>query len=72
MPRVGFEPTIPVFKGAKTDHALDRGGHCDQSVRPCPQANLCRHPPIFNVCLQIKELHMHTMLWMAKLDKRTQ
>jgi hypothetical protein len=24
MTRVGFEPTIPVFELAKTDHALDR------------------------------------------------
>jgi hypothetical protein len=24
MPRVGFEPTIPVFELAKTVHALDR------------------------------------------------
>jgi hypothetical protein len=24
MPRVGFEPTIPVFEGVKTVHALDR------------------------------------------------
>jgi hypothetical protein len=24
MPRVGFEPTIPVFEQAKTVHALDR------------------------------------------------
>jgi hypothetical protein len=24
MPRVGFEPTIPVFNRAKTFHALDR------------------------------------------------
>jgi hypothetical protein len=24
MPRVGFEPTIPVFKRAKTVHTLDR------------------------------------------------
>jgi hypothetical protein len=24
MPRVGFEPTIPVFERAKTDHARDR------------------------------------------------
>jgi hypothetical protein len=24
MPRVGFEPTIPVFEGAKTVHASDR------------------------------------------------
>jgi hypothetical protein len=23
MPQVGFEPTIPVFKRAKTVHALD-------------------------------------------------
>jgi hypothetical protein len=33
MPRVGFEPTIPVFERAKTVHALDRsatvvGGFC--------------------------------------------
>jgi hypothetical protein len=25
MPRVGLEPTIPVFERAKTVHALDRG-----------------------------------------------
>jgi hypothetical protein len=24
MPRVGLEPTIPVFEGVKTVHALDR------------------------------------------------
>jgi hypothetical protein len=24
MPRIGFEPTIPVFDGAKTFRALDR------------------------------------------------
>jgi hypothetical protein len=24
MPRVGFEPTIPVFERAKTVHVLDR------------------------------------------------
>jgi hypothetical protein len=24
MPRVGFEPTIPMFERAKTVHALDR------------------------------------------------
>jgi hypothetical protein len=24
MPRVGFEPMIPVFEGTKTVHALDR------------------------------------------------
>jgi hypothetical protein len=24
MPRMGFEPTIPVFERAKTVHALDR------------------------------------------------
>jgi hypothetical protein len=23
MPRVGFEPTIPAFEGAKTFHAID-------------------------------------------------
>jgi hypothetical protein len=25
MPRMGFEPKIPVFERAKTVHALDRG-----------------------------------------------
>jgi hypothetical protein len=24
MPRVGFDPRIPAFERAKTDHALDR------------------------------------------------
>jgi hypothetical protein len=24
MPQVGYEPTIPVFERAKTDHGLDR------------------------------------------------
>jgi hypothetical protein len=27
MPRVGFEPTIPAFKRAKTFHALDRAAN---------------------------------------------
>jgi hypothetical protein len=27
MPRVGFEPTIPVFQRAKTVHALDRAAN---------------------------------------------
>jgi hypothetical protein len=30
IPRVGFEPTIPVFERTKKIHALDRGGHCDR------------------------------------------
>jgi hypothetical protein len=29
MPRVGFEPTIPMFERAKTVHVLLRG-HCDR------------------------------------------
>jgi hypothetical protein len=30
MPLVGFEPTIPASKRAKTIHALDpKAGHCD-------------------------------------------
>jgi hypothetical protein len=33
MPRVGFEPTIPVFERAKTVHDLDRAAdHCDMTV----------------------------------------
>jgi hypothetical protein len=31
IPWVGFEPTIPAFKRAKTVHALD-SGHCDLLV----------------------------------------
>jgi hypothetical protein len=30
MPRVGYEPRIPVFERAKTVHALDRAGRCDR------------------------------------------
>jgi hypothetical protein len=39
MPRVGFEPTIPVFERAKTVHALDREatvfGFCRNYVSNC-------------------------------------
>jgi hypothetical protein len=40
MPRVGFEPTIPVFERAKTVHALDRAAtvigkerFCDDQIK---------------------------------------
>jgi hypothetical protein len=33
MLRVGLELTTPVFERAKTVHALDREGHCDQLRR---------------------------------------
>jgi hypothetical protein len=40
MPRVGFEPTIPVFERAKTVHALDRAatviGNAFNGVRNMP------------------------------------
>jgi hypothetical protein len=36
MPRVGFEPTIPVFERAKTVHALD----CVAIVIGIPSTNL--------------------------------
>jgi hypothetical protein len=32
MPLAGFEPTIPVFKRAKTFHALDRAANVTSSV----------------------------------------
>jgi hypothetical protein len=36
MPRVGFEPSTPVFEREKTVHALDRTatviGHCDRPL----------------------------------------
>jgi hypothetical protein len=32
MPRVGFEPTSPLFDRAKTFHALDRAPHCDRPM----------------------------------------
>jgi hypothetical protein len=34
MPRMGFEPTTPVFERAKMVHALDRAaGHCDPQLQ---------------------------------------
>jgi hypothetical protein len=33
MPRVGFEPTIPVFQRVKTFHALDRAAPVIDSVQ---------------------------------------
>jgi hypothetical protein len=30
MPRVRFEPTIPVFERAKTVHVLRLRGHCNR------------------------------------------
>jgi hypothetical protein len=32
MPRLGFEPTIPVFERAKTVHALDRAATVIASI----------------------------------------
>jgi hypothetical protein len=34
MPRVVFEPTIPVLQRAKTVHAVRPRGHCDQLQVP--------------------------------------
>jgi hypothetical protein len=42
MARVGFEPTIPVFKRAKTVHALDRATTVigsDEDYRPHTRIN---------------------------------
>jgi hypothetical protein len=38
MPKVGFEPTIPVFEREKKVHALDRG-HCDRPPVTLPEEN---------------------------------
>jgi hypothetical protein len=35
MPRVGFEPKMPMFDRAKTVHILDRAGHCDKQSKYC-------------------------------------
>jgi hypothetical protein len=37
MPRVGFEPTIPVFERAKTVHALDRAATVIGFIILCPR-----------------------------------
>jgi hypothetical protein len=34
MPRVTFEPTIPVFERANTVHAFRQRGHCDRRCQP--------------------------------------
>jgi hypothetical protein len=39
MPLVGFEPTIPVFKRAKTFHALDRAAAVTGYYVHLPEAN---------------------------------
>jgi hypothetical protein len=40
MPRVGFEPTTPVFEGAKTIHDLDRAATVIGSVDTLPMENI--------------------------------
>jgi hypothetical protein len=35
IPQVGFEPTIPVFEGPKTIHALDRAATVIGNLRHC-------------------------------------
>jgi hypothetical protein len=40
MPRVGFEPTAPVFERAKTVHALDRAATVI-STRSCYDTKFC-------------------------------
>jgi hypothetical protein len=40
MPRVGFEPTIPVFERANTVHAL-HCGHCDRLHIPFTETKYC-------------------------------
>jgi hypothetical protein len=39
MPRVGFEPTIPVFERAKTNHALDHAATVIGKAHKNPQNN---------------------------------
>jgi hypothetical protein len=43
IPRVGFEPTIPVFGRAKTVHALDRAATVIGELCYLPTKNTCRY-----------------------------
>jgi hypothetical protein len=43
MPRLEFEPTILVFEGPKTFHALDRAA----TVIGCFGSSFINHPTIF-------------------------
>jgi hypothetical protein len=40
MPRVGFEPTIPVFERAKTVHALERAATGSGSFSQLPSVKI--------------------------------
>jgi hypothetical protein len=48
MPRVGFEPTMPVFEGAKTVHTLDLAA----TVSPV-HATCSVSPILFDLIIQI-------------------
>jgi hypothetical protein len=50
MPRVRFEPTIPVFEGTKTFHALDRETAVISGLY-LTDSNKCYIPIIHSVCL---------------------
>jgi hypothetical protein len=39
MPRVGFEPMIPVFEWAKTVHALDRAANMIGTLQKMNKGN---------------------------------
>jgi hypothetical protein len=45
MPRVGFEPMIPVFERAKTVHASDRAATVIDTMNPRPSI-ICSFPNI--------------------------
>jgi hypothetical protein len=49
MPRVGFEPTIPVFERTKTVHAVDRGATVIGSWRSLAE----------NKCTRGKDSELH-------------
>jgi hypothetical protein len=50
MHRMGFEPKTPVFKRAKTVHALDRAGHCDRLLVITGNLSTVDHTPSLLQC----------------------
>jgi hypothetical protein len=59
MPRVGFEPKIPVFERAKTVHVLDRKatviGWKNQDTR-------LNYTELGNVCIELQFLNVRLLL----------
>jgi hypothetical protein len=62
MPRVGFEPTTPVFEQAKTVHALDRA-----AIKPL--SYIGRIIVLFITCVQFAPLLLFVWCKVLVRDK---